>query len=49
MPTEVSNWEIVVDLIQTTFREERLEEEKMWQAMVLIPKGERDYRGIGLV
>ena len=40
---------MVVDLIQTEFREGRLAEEAMWQAVVLIPKGKKDYRGIGLV
>ena len=31
------------------FQEEKLTEEAMWQAVVLIPKGKKDYRGIGLV
>ena len=39
VPTE-PNWEILVDMIQTEFREGRLAEEAMWQAVVLIPKGE---------
>ena len=38
-----------MDLIHTGFREGDLAEEAMWQAVVLIPKGKRDYRGIGLV
>ena len=29
-PTEASNWERVVDLVQTAFREGRLAEESMW-------------------
>ena len=37
-PTE-PNWERLVDLIQTSFRERRLMEEAMWQVVVLIPKG----------
>ena len=37
------------DLVQTAFREGRLEEEATWQAVVLINKGEKDYCGIGLV
>ena len=41
-------WERLMDLIQTAFREGDLEEEATWQAVVLIPKGEKDYRGIGL-
>ena len=47
--TEASNWEMVVDLVQTAFREGILAEEATWQAVVLIPKGGKDYRGIGLV
>ena len=43
------NWARVVELIQTAFREEELAEETTWQAVVLIPKGEKDYRGIGLM
>ena len=38
-----------MDLVQMAFREVKLAEEAMWQAVVLIPKGKRDYRGIGLV
>ena len=48
-PTEAANWEMVVDLIQTSFREGKLFEEAMWKVVVLIPKGKKDYRGIGLV
>ena len=43
------NWEKLVDLVQMAFREGRLAEEAMWQAVVLIPKGEKDYCRIGLV
>ena len=43
------NWARVVDLMQTAFRERDLAEESTWQAVVLIPKGKGDYRGIGLV
>ena len=35
--------------MQTAFRDGDLEEEAPWQAVVLIPKGKKDYRGIGLV
>ena len=38
-----------MELIQTEFREGDLAEEDTWQAVVLIPKGKKDYRGIGLV
>ena len=48
-PTEAANWEMVVDLIHTAFREGKLAEEATWKAVVLIPKGDNDYRGIGLV
>ena len=43
------NWAGVVDLVQTEFWEGDLAEESTWQAVVLIPKGKKDYRGIGLV
>ena len=48
-PTEAAHWERVVDMVQTAFREGRLVEEDTWQAVVLIPKGGKDYRDIGLV
>ena len=38
-----------MDLVQAAFREGNLAEEATWQAVVLIPKGKNDYRGIGLV
>ena len=38
-----------MDLVQTAFWEGKLAEEAMWQAVVLIYKGKKDYRGIGLV
>ena len=44
-PTEAANWEMVVDLIQTEFREGKLVEEATWQAVVLIPKMKKGYRG----
>ena len=48
-PVEASNWERMVNLIQTEFGEGRLAEEAMWEAVVLLPKGGNYYRGIGLV
>ena len=39
----------MVDLVWVAFGEGRLAEETVWQAVVLIPKGERDYRDIVLV
>ena len=45
--TAEPNWEILVDLIHTAFREGGLAEEATCQAVVLIPKGKKDYRGVG--
>ena len=45
----MDNWTRVVDLVQLALREGNLAEEATWQAVVLIPKGKNDYRGIGLV
>ena len=39
----------VVELVQTDFRDGDLAKEATWQAVVLIPKGKKDHRGIGLV
>ena len=39
----------VVDLVQAAFWEVKLVEEATWQVVVLIPKGKKDYQGIGLV
>ena len=39
----------VVELVHTTFRDGDLAKEATWQAVVLIPKGKKEYRGIGLV
>ena len=39
----------MAELVQTAFGEGRLVEESTWQAVVLIPKGKKDYRGIGLM
>ena len=38
-----------MELVQTAFWDGYLAEEATWQAVVLIPKGKKDYRGIGLV
>ena len=38
-----------MDLVQSAFREGKLVEEATWQAVVLIPKGKKDYQGIDLV
>ena len=39
----------MLELVQTAFRDGDIAEEATWQAVVLIPKGKGDYRGIGLV
>ena len=36
-------------IVQTTFRDGRLMEERTWQKFVIIPKGNRGFRVIGLV
>ena len=38
-----------MELVQIAFREGEIAEEATWQAVVLIPKGKKDYRGISLV
>ena len=38
-----------MDLVQTAFWEGELAEEATWQVVVLIPKGKKDYRGVGIV
>ena len=49
-PTEAEgHWGRVVELVQTAFWDGDLAEEATWQAVILIPKGKGDYRGIGLV
>ena len=40
---------MVVELVQTSFREGRLAEKATLQAVFLIPKGKKYHRGIGLV
>ena len=39
----------MVEITQTAFWEGELEEESMWQTVALVPKGKKEYRGIGLV
>ena len=38
-----------MDLVQADFQDKKLAEEAMWQSVVLIPKGKKEYRGIGLL
>ena len=42
-------WGKVVEITQTAFWEGKLAEEATWQTVVIIPKGKREYRGIGMV
>ena len=42
-------WARVVELVKTDFRDRDLAEEATWQAVVLFPKGKKDYQVIGLV
>ena len=42
-------WGKLVELTHTAFREGEMVEEATWQTVVLLPKGKREYRGIGLV
>ena len=43
------HWENLVELVQTAFWEGELAEEATWQAVVMIPKGRQEYRGIWIV
>ena len=43
------NWNRVVDLVQTCFRERQVPTQMSWSTVVLLPKGNGDYRGIGLL
>ena len=43
------NWNRVVDLIQTCFREQQVPTQILWSTVVLLPKGNGNYRGIGLL
>ena len=44
-----TNWQKVVWLVQEPFRTGRLNQEALWSAVVLLPKGNGDFRGIGLI
>ena len=43
------NWDRVVELIQLCFRERKVPTQMSWSTVVLLPKGNGDYRGIGLL
>ena len=40
---------MMVRLMQVMFRDGKMPEEIAWEKMVLVPKGKREYNGIGLV
>ena len=42
-------WELVVRLVKVTFGDGNVTEEIAWVTMVLLPKGKRYYRVIGMV
>ena len=44
-----NNWKKVVAIVQAAFCDGILAEESMRHTVVLIPKGKRDFWGIGLV
>ena len=41
------NWNRVVDLIQSCFQEQQVPSQMSWSTVVLLPKGNGDYRKIG--
>ena len=43
------NWNRVVDLIQSCFRKRQVPSQMSWSTVVLLPKGNGDYQGIGLL
>ena len=46
---DTANWYRVVKILHTMFRDGRLIEECTGQMLVLIPNGNRDFIGIGIV
>ena len=46
---DTANWDWVVDIIQTVFVDVRLQEECMWQTVVLLPKGSGESREVRCV
>ena len=43
------NWDRVVELVQNCFQEQCVPTQMSWSTVVLLPKGNGDYRGIGLL
>ena len=46
---DIANWGRVVEILHKAFRDVRLPTEFTWYTVVLITKGNREFRGIGLV
>ena len=42
-------WEKLVEMVQTAFQEGEMADEATWQTAVLIQKGRKEYKGIGIV
>ena len=47
--TEAENSTMVVDLVQSAFRQGKLAEESMWQAVALIPRGRRTTGSLAII
>ena len=47
--SDTENWDRVVDIPQTDFWYGRLHMECTWQVVVLIPKDNGEFKGIGIV
>ena len=43
------NWKLFVELVQAVWTHGIISRQMLWSIVVLIPKGGRDYRGIGLL
>ena len=46
---DTANWDRMVDIIKTAFRDRRLPVECGWQMAVLLSKGNKELQGIGIV
>jgi hypothetical protein len=46
---EGHNWRLLVGLIQVIWMQGKIPQQLTWVIVVLLPKGDEDYRGIGLL
>ena len=46
---DATNWKKVVAIMQEEFHDGAVVEEWTWQTVLLIPRGKRDFMGVGLV